>query len=107
MLGVLIWSATPDFALPPTRPLAEYYKKYWQTEQNLPGNEVWAMNYAPDGHLLVGTAAGLTRFDGLRFTTLGIDAPVDLAKTLDRRVDNHSRWLALGFYPRSRRIPLS
>src|SRR5579872_4668693 len=81
LLGILILSASRCFPLTPSRPISEYHKKYWQTEQNLPGNEIWAVDYAPDGHLLVGTAAGLTRFDGLRFTTLGIDAPVDLAKT--------------------------
>src|SRR5689334_23014180 len=80
LLGSLILWATQSLALTPSRPLAQYHKKYWQTEQNLPSNEVWAVNYAPDGRFLVGTSAGLARFDGLRFTPPGINAPVDLAK---------------------------
>jgi signal transduction histidine kinase/ligand-binding sensor domain-containing protein len=76
---LLLWAASA-FALTPDRPLPQYQKKYWQTEQNLPGNEVWAMDYASDGHLLVGTGAGLARFDGLRFMLPDIDGPVDLAK---------------------------
>ena len=80
LLALSILGAAPISALTPARPLLQYHKKYWQTEQNLPGNEVWAIDYASDGHLLVGTGAGLARFDGLRFTPPGIDAPVDLAK---------------------------
>ncbi len=76
---VILWPA-PAFALTPSRPLPQYHKKYWQTEQNLPGNEVWAIDYASDGHLLVGTGAGLARFDGLRFTPPDIDCPMGLAK---------------------------
>ena len=80
LLALSILGAAPISALTPARPLPQYHKKYWQTEQNLPGNEVWAIDYAPDGHLLVGTGAGLARFDGLRFTSPAIDDPVDLGK---------------------------
>ncbi len=97
LLVLVLCSATSASALSPPRPLSQYHKKYWQTEQNLPGNEVWAVDHAADGHLLVGTAAGLARFDGLRFTSPAIDASVDLAKesisALTRAADG-SVWVA-------------
>jgi ligand-binding sensor domain-containing protein len=42
----------------------------WQTDQGLPINTVQALLQTRSGHLWVGTAAGLARFDGLRFTVV-------------------------------------
>lgn len=41
----------------------------WQTEQGLPLNTVQTVFQSSSGHLWVGTAGGLARFDGVRFTT--------------------------------------
>ncbi len=41
----------------------------WQTEQGLPQNTIQSMVQTKAGYLWVGTAAGLARFDGIRFTT--------------------------------------
>ncbi len=40
----------------------------WQTEDGLPQNSVSSVLQTRDGYLWVGTANGLTRFDGVRFT---------------------------------------
>jgi diguanylate cyclase (GGDEF)-like protein len=41
----------------------------WVTEQGLPINTVQSMYQARDGALWIGTASGLARFDGTRFST--------------------------------------
>jgi len=53
----------------PTRLLTQYKIEGWQTEQGLPLNTVQALLQTRDGYLWVGTAGGLARFDGVRFTT--------------------------------------
>jgi ligand-binding sensor domain-containing protein len=41
----------------------------WRQPQGLPQNTVMAIHQSRDGYLWVGTKGGLTRFDGLQFTT--------------------------------------
>ena len=41
----------------------------WETEQGLPQNTVQTLYQTRDGHLWIGTGAGLARFDGIRFAT--------------------------------------
>ncbi len=48
---------------------ANYLVDVWDTENNLPGSTVTAINQTPDGYLWVGTYNGLARFDGVRFVT--------------------------------------
>ncbi len=40
----------------------------WTTEQGLPDNTIKALLQTRDGYLWIGTAGGLVRFDGLKFT---------------------------------------
>ncbi|MCH7343182.1 diguanylate cyclase [Pelomonas sp. CA6] len=64
--------AEPDVArllASPTGALTQYKVDGWQTEQGLPLNTVQALLQSADGALWVGTAGGLARFDGVRFTT--------------------------------------
>jgi len=49
--------------------LTQYKIDGWQTEQGLPLNTVQTLLQTRDGYLWVGTAGGLARFDGIRFTT--------------------------------------
>src|SRR5258708_7115804 len=42
--------------------------RWWQSEDGLPSNVVRAVAQAADGYLWVGTAEGVVRFDGQRFT---------------------------------------
>lgn len=59
-----------------TRALTQYKIDGWQTEQGLPINTVQSLLQTRDGYLWVGTAGGLLRFDGVRFTNFeDADAP--------------------------------
>lgn len=49
--------------------LTQYKIDSWHTEQGLPMDLVHSLIQTRDGYLWVGTARGLTRFDGKRFTT--------------------------------------
>ena len=49
--------------------LTQYKIDVWQTEQGLPLNTVQSLFQTRDGYLWVGTAGGIARFDGVRFTT--------------------------------------
>jgi diguanylate cyclase (GGDEF)-like protein len=53
----------------PTHALTQYKIDGWQTEQGLPLNTVQSLLQTRDGYLWVGTAGGLARFDGVRFTS--------------------------------------
>lgn len=46
---------------------AGWLNRAWQTEDGLPDTIVDAVAQGSDGYLWVGTAAGLVRFDGVRF----------------------------------------
>jgi len=48
--------------------LTQYIHKVWQTEQGLPQNSAYALCQTRDGYLWIGTAEGLARYDGVRFT---------------------------------------
>jgi ligand-binding sensor domain-containing protein len=47
---------------------AEYLLRNWTTANGLPDNTVCAIVETRDGYLWMGTANGLVRFDGVRFT---------------------------------------
>src|SRR6478735_2537971 len=47
-----------------------FHSRSWQSEDGLPSNVVRAVAQATDGYLWIGTAEGLVRFDGKRFTGL-------------------------------------
>lgn len=68
-------SATAAPAAPPQRPLAHYTHQRWSEESDAP-RPVFAMAQDRRGFLWVATAAGLFRFDGIRFEP--ISAGVDL-----------------------------
>ena len=46
----------------------EYTQRLFRIEDGLPQNRIRALCQTPDGYLWIGTAEGLARFDGLRFT---------------------------------------
>ncbi len=66
-------SATPEGA---ARGIAQgelpFTFRSWQTEQGLPQNFVRALAQTGDGCVWVGSDDGVARFDGLRFTSLGL-----------------------------------
>ena len=59
--------------------LTQYKTEIWQTEQGLPMDLVHSLVQTRDGYLWVGTARGLARFDGKRFTTFEATEVPDVA----------------------------
>ena len=47
----------------------DYILRNWEAEDGLPSNRVLDITQTPDGYLWLATPGGLTRFDGVRFTT--------------------------------------
>src|SRR5262245_29712885 len=62
LFGTALWSLAADGLNP------EYLIKNWTTADGLPENSVRAIVETRDGYLWLGTANGLARFDGVRFT---------------------------------------
>ncbi len=80
LLAALALSAIPSSALDPSRRISQYYKQTWQVEQGLPHSYLTAVADVPEGYLLVGTAEGLARFDGVRFRPPDADPSLRLAQ---------------------------
>src|ERR1043165_9672212 len=57
--------ASEDRTVPSLR---RYLRQTWQTAEGLPQNSVRTVAQTPEGYLWFGTAEGLVRFDGDRFT---------------------------------------
>lgn len=53
---------------PPPKPLSDYVRTKWTSNDGLPENGVRALLQTRDGYLWVGTEEGLARFDGQAFT---------------------------------------
>ena len=60
---------SPAKALDPSRAITQYIQTSWTTESGLPQNSIHAIAQTSNGYLWLGTEEGLTRFDGVRFTT--------------------------------------
>ena len=76
---------------PLTTSATQYKIDVWQTEQGLPLNTVQAMYQSRTGYLWVGTAGGLARFDGIRFTTFESSAVPELVSARMDDPSNHRR----------------
>src|SRR5450756_1947375 len=59
----------PLLALDPHRAITQYMQSSWNTESGLPQNSVHAIAQTSNGFLWLATEEGLTRFDGVQFTT--------------------------------------
>ena len=61
----------PNFllSLDPEKELQEYHLRTWTVQSGLPLNTITALIQTEDGYIWVGTRAGLSRFDGVRFNT--------------------------------------
>lgn len=66
------------YALDPSLSVSQYHKQYWQVEQGLPHSYVPSIRVGPDGYLLVATAEGLARFDGVSFRPFQSDPALRL-----------------------------
>lgn len=80
MVGLIVFMLAPAVcALDPAVAVSQYHKQYWQAEQGLPQSYVPSIQPSPDGYLLVGTAEGLVKFDGLAFRPLRVDPALRLS----------------------------
>jgi len=75
VVGLLFLSAGSASPAVSSNSAMPYRIRAWQTDDGLPQNPVHAITQTLDGYLWVGTREGLARFDGVRFVTLGDNAP--------------------------------
>lgn len=71
----------------------------WQSEDGLPSNSLRAIAQSSDGYLWVGTAEGVVRFDGMRFTGFPAEPDAALARLPVRALfplANGEVWVATG-----------
>lgn len=66
-LPLICLSAKLAVCLPAGKPISEYDRRIWQTQDGLPEDTIQAITETPDGYLWIGTREGLARFDGFRF----------------------------------------
>jgi len=56
--------------VPQSIPVADdYLLRSWEMDDGMPSNRILGITQTPDGYLWLATLDGLTRFDGVRFTT--------------------------------------
>src|SRR5436190_14721706 len=70
LFGWLLFLASHGVATAGTNEVSRYSMRLWQIDEGLPDNTVQAITQTKDGFLWVGTADGLARFDGVRFSVL-------------------------------------
>ena len=68
-LTLFLVAAASCRALDPGKDLSQCRMDTWTTRDGLPPREIESMAQTPDGYLWLATRAGLTRFDGVAFTT--------------------------------------
>ena len=67
-LCLLLASSRPAHPLNPSTLIAQYGHKVWRTGESGLDSSLKAIAQTTDGYIWVGTANGLFRFDGIRFT---------------------------------------
>ena len=68
LVALLRWCAPSLYALDSSRNLSQYVHRVWQTEQGLPLAPIYAITQDREGYIWLGTAQGIARFDGIRFS---------------------------------------
>jgi ligand-binding sensor domain-containing protein len=97
---ITLSSTATIFALDPQKQISQYGYNVWSQQNGLPANVVNVAIQTRDGYLWLGTTAGLLRFDGMRFESIGTDT----ANSKNREVitalcETHdgSIWIGTGF----------
>ena len=70
-VALCLLASTADLrseTISPLKVFGEYQQTVWRDTDGLPHNSVYAISETPEGYLWLGTAEGLVRFDGVRFT---------------------------------------
>jgi len=96
VLAVLA-ATRPAFAGDPRQPAADYLRHTFTTEDGLPSNVVDAVLQTQDGFLIVGSQAGLYRFDGHRFAEMNSDPPKDLIVHVLAQGPEGDLWVGTSF----------
>ncbi|MDZ4046971.1 MAG: two-component regulator propeller domain-containing protein, partial [Pseudoxanthomonas sp.] len=81
LLGGMAALCPPAQALDPSKSFHHYVRNHWSLEQGLPQLSVLAIAQDKPGYLWFGTQAGLSRFDGVRFTNFDLDTTPELPST--------------------------
>jgi signal transduction histidine kinase/ligand-binding sensor domain-containing protein len=81
LLSALAMLAVTRPAAAAERPVADYLRHAFTTDDGLPSNVIHSVLQTRDGFLIVGSAAanGLFRFDGHRFAEMNSDPPQEIA----------------------------
>ena len=66
LTGILLASRPCAFALNPTLDVSQYAHTAWKIRDGFVKGSILSIAQTPDGYLWVGTAFGLSRFDGVR-----------------------------------------
>ena len=70
-----------------------YARATWGEQEGLPSALIWAITQDFDGYLWLGTAAGLVRFDGVRFVRVDEVPPAPIRALLSAR--DGSLWIGM------------
>ena len=81
LLGGMAALCPSAHALDPSKSFHHYVRNHWSLEQGLPQLSVLAIAQDKPGYLWFGTQAGLSRFDGVRFTNFDLDNTPELPST--------------------------
>ena len=84
--------------LNPQLPLTQYGIDTWDGSDGLPQIRIRAIVQTRDGYLWLGTANGLVRFDGVNFTTFGIDTSSLKDNEIGSMVEDDEGALWIGTY---------
>ena len=82
----------------PEPPLSQYGIDTWNSADGLPQIRIRAIVQTRDGYLWLGTANGLVRFDGVNFTTFGIDTSSLKDNEIGSVVEGNDGSLWIGTY---------
>ena len=56
-------------ALDPDKSVDQYLVEQWQKSEGLPSNTIISIEQTPDSYLWIASSRGLSRFDGIKFST--------------------------------------
>src|SRR4051812_19672929 len=104
LLFIIIEIAVMTLTLPlraaenqPSHTNSPFQIKCWTTEDHLPQHEIFCLKQTRDGYLWIGTHFGLSRFDGLRFTSFDeMNTPEMINETIDALAEDSEGTLWIG-----------
>lgn len=72
LLGIIIIAFFPTFlpGLDPDKPLDLYLVDKWDTADGIPSDAIRSIVQTPDGYLWIAAEKGLSRFDGMKFSSI-------------------------------------